>query len=220
MNDKVVPSASEFEMQYVQALSRDSTVAAYTEWMKLSDLEEQYLMQFINPGDKVLDLGCGTGRIPKVLKNRMGMYLGVDCSEKMVAKAKQLNPGVEFLCEDFLEADYDSRQFNVVLLMNNVVDMLHPVSRRQKSFELVANILGKSGVMICSSHLLDAGQSPGYFEEDYHGAIVSVYRSTFGQFCEEVEGHGFEVEVAARDYRPNCQSADWAYVVASKKNNS
>lgn len=217
MNDKEATCASEYEKRYVQAISRDRTIAAYADWMKLSDLEEKYLTQFINPGAKVLDLGCGTGRIPNVLKNRMGIYLGVDCSEKMIEKAKQLNPGVQFLCKDFLEADYDSGKFNVVLLMNNVIDMLHPVSRRRKSFELIHEVLSDSGVMICSSHLLDSRLSPGYFEENYHGATVSVYRSTFGQFCEEVETHGLEVQVAARDYRPNCQSADWAYVVASKK---
>jgi SAM-dependent methyltransferase len=217
MNNKETEYPSEYEKSFVEALSRDGTVAAYAEWMQLSVLEEEYLMQFINSEAKVLDLGCGTGRIPKVFRDRMKLYLGVDCSEPMIESARQINPGIEFRCEDFLANDYGVDRFNVVLLMNNVIDMLHPINRRKRTFEFVRETLVESGVMVCSSHLLDGAQTPGYFEENYHGATVRVYRSTFGQFCDEVESHGMQVEAAARDYRHNYKCADWAYLVASKK---
>ena len=97
--------------------------------------------------------------------------------------------------------------------MNNVLDMLHPVERRQEVFHQIKELLGPSGILIYSSHLLRSNGTPGHYEEDYHGFSVNTYRSSFSQLCEEVENFGFEVKLAARDYR--CDIADWAYVVAA-----
>lgn len=216
MNDGSTPLASEYEKKYVQTLSRKSTVSAYTNWMELSEIERQFLDQFLKEGDNVLDLGCGTGRIPKILGPRLGGYLGIDCSAEMIKAAKELNQGFEFKHEDFLESHFEKCSFDVVLLMNNVVDMLHPIERRLRAFELVKDLLSSTSVMICSSHLLNGHQVSGYYEEEYYGAMVNTYRSSFGQLCDEVESHGLNLKLAARDFRPQSQFADWVYLVASK----
>lgn len=215
MRENKIPRASDREIDYVRAFSRQSTVDAYAQWQKFSNTESQYVDRFIKIGDRVLDLGCGTGRIPSILGEKIIRgYLGIDCSTAMITKAKELNPGFRFLCEDILEPTYTERNFDVVLLMNNVVDMLHPIARRQALFGLARNVLAPSGVMISSSHLAVRGGTAGYYEETYHGAVVSTYRSSFGQLCEEIERHGFEIIVAARDVRS--KKADWAYIAASR----
>jgi SAM-dependent methyltransferase len=214
MTSSGIPNASLLESEYVKALSRGPTVNAYSKWMVLSPIEE-YLCQFIKKGDKVLDLGCGTGRIPNILGAHFGGYVGVDCSAEMIEKAIELNPEFNFICEDLLEPSYNENNFDVVLLMNNVLDMLHPLERRIAAFRLVKDVLSPSGLMICSSHLLNIETYPGYFEEEYHGAIVNTYRSSFSHLCYEIENHGFEIKVAARDYR--AEVADWVYFAASIK---
>lgn len=204
--------ASEQEKNYVQALSRESVIEAYANWKELSVIEQQCIDMFLMEKSRVLDLGCGAGRIPRIFGDRLGSYLGVDCSPEMVSLARKLNPKFKFVCEDFLESSYTELRFDTVLLMNNVLDMLHPFERRQEAFSLVKSLLDPNGVLIYSSHLLNDEGTSGYNKEDYHGAFVNTYRSSFWQLCKEAESCGFEIKLAARDYR--YQVADWAYIVA------
>jgi len=44
----------------------------------------------IQPNDNVLDLGCGTGHITKLIREKTkGKVVGIDPSEGMIAKAKE-----------------------------------------------------------------------------------------------------------------------------------
>lgn len=217
MRKRIIHRSSNEEINYIQALSRESTIKAYANWIELSDAESQCLSIFLKKNARVLDLGCGTGRIAKIIGSNLEYYLGIDLSPEMIKVARILNPDFKFLCEDILEPSYNERNFDAILLMNNVVDMLHPVERRRNIFIQLKDFIEPSGVVIFSSHLLNNAKVPGYYKEDYHGALVSTYRSSFSQLCEEVESYGFEVKMALRDYRST--SADWAYIVAKTKNN-
>ncbi len=217
MSEKPTSEASQHETDYIHALSRESVVAAYANWKELSEIERHCLDLFLKDGDAVLDLGCGVGRIPRLLGSRMGRYLGIDCSPQMVREAKRLNPRYEFWCEDFLNVCMKGMLFNVILLMNNVLDMLHPIERRMQTFELAKELLVSPGVLIYSSHLLHNNQVPGYYSEEYHSAVVNTYRSSMGYLCNEAESHGFNILLVARDYRSQIRIADWVYIVASKE---
>ena len=72
--------ASEQEKNYVQALSRESVIEAYANWKELSVIEQQCIDMFLMEKSRVLDLGCGAGRIPRIFGDGLGSYLGVDCS--------------------------------------------------------------------------------------------------------------------------------------------
>ena len=49
------------------------------------------LTEYVKPGDKVLDLGCGNGRLYSFLRKRNIKYFGVDSSEKMIEIAREKN---------------------------------------------------------------------------------------------------------------------------------
>jgi len=49
-------------------------------------------MEYIEPGQKVLDLGCGNGRLLNALKDKKIDYIGVDNSEKLLLEAQTLYP--------------------------------------------------------------------------------------------------------------------------------
>jgi len=66
----------------------------------------------IKDGDKILDAGCGNGRLLEVLKDKEINYLGVDSSEKLINIAKsrfqttntqRLKPNIQFQVGDILE---------------------------------------------------------------------------------------------------------------------
>ena len=56
--------------------------------------ELKFLEDYIKEGDKILDLGCGNGRLYELLKNKPIEYYGIDNSEKLIeiAKNRYLRP--------------------------------------------------------------------------------------------------------------------------------
>jgi len=54
--------------------------------------ELEFLKNYVLAGDKVLDWGCGNGRLLEILKDRRIDYYGVDISEKLIELAKKRYP--------------------------------------------------------------------------------------------------------------------------------
>ena len=67
-------------------------------WSELVNLARQ-----IKDGSKVLDVGCGNGRLLEVFKNKEIKYLGVDSNEKLIELARSRFPKFQFTVGDILE---------------------------------------------------------------------------------------------------------------------
>jgi SAM-dependent methyltransferase len=65
--------------------------------------DERFTRFLIPPGQRVLDLGCGDGRLLATLRPRYGV--GVDFSERMVDEARRRHPQLEFVVGDVEDAD-------------------------------------------------------------------------------------------------------------------
>jgi len=65
--------------------------------------ELKLLGKYISPGDKILDLGCGNGRLLQIFGEKNIEYFGVDNSEKLIkiAKEKYLHPPQVFGTQKF-----------------------------------------------------------------------------------------------------------------------
>jgi len=57
-----------------------------------------FIADYISDGDKILDYGCGNGRLLEILKDKRIEYVGVDVSQKLIdlAKAKYPDRGESF----------------------------------------------------------------------------------------------------------------------------
>jgi len=91
--------------------------------------------EVIKDGDKLLDLGCGNGRLVGLLKDIEVDYLGVDFSEELVACAKNNFPDKKFLAMDALNLNLPEKSFDVVLC----VSVLNHLPK-DKHVQFVANI--------------------------------------------------------------------------------
>jgi len=66
-------------------------------------------------GDRVLDLGCGNGRLFKLLEKNQIEYYGIDISERLIEFAKKDVPGGSFVVGDITNTPYENNFFDFVL---------------------------------------------------------------------------------------------------------
>jgi SAM-dependent methyltransferase len=208
------PTPSRYELESIRAMSRAQVVEAYGQWSSISEAES-FCLSFLPSEPEVIDLGCGTGRMFACAGHRFASYLGVDRSTEMIERARSLHPTANFKVADVLDFVLPGRSgVDVVLIMHNVIDMLHPQDRRHALLRQSRALLKPGGTMICSSHLARRGDTDGYRMEDYHGSQVLTFRASLGHWVAEAETANFEVLHAVRDFRGS--TADWAYVVTRR----
>lgn len=204
--------ASPAETNYIKAMSRDQVVGAYSAWTVISEAEAMCLDVAFEPGARVLDLGCGAGRFARSIGHMCGSYLGVDASAQMVNVARRICPKLTFVVGDIVDFTAKDASYDIVLLTGNVLDYLHPESRRRHLLMQCRSWLRPGGTIFGSSHLTKSAQPRGFYLEDYYGVEVNNFRASLSELVAEVENYGYEVIVAARDYR--VVPADWANWVA------
>jgi ubiquinone/menaquinone biosynthesis C-methylase UbiE len=79
-------------------------------WEEMRFLLDDYLI----PGEKVLDLGCGNGRFYPAMKDKKVDYFGVDSSEKLIEIAKKRYPEAKFQVADALSLPFPRNFFDKV----------------------------------------------------------------------------------------------------------
>ena len=147
-------------------------------WEMVSDL-----LSVLAPrrGERVLDIGCGTGQLTSAIAEAGGIVTGIDNDEGMVTLARQNFPGVEFEVMDARAMTYDN-EFDAVFSNASLHWMRPPtpvvagISRALKpGGRLVAEMGGqgniRSIVAAIRRCIADAGygdpiaRSPWYFPD-------------------------------------------------------
>jgi len=99
-------------------------------------------------GARVLDAGCGQGRIAGHLSDVGHDVVGMDGDPVLVAAAEEENPGPRYLVGDLAELDLPaagiSQPFDAIVCAGNVVTFLAPSTRREVLRRMLAH-LGESG---------------------------------------------------------------------------
>jgi len=79
-------------------------------WPEMRFLFDDYLF----PGDKILDIGCGNGRFLELFKEKGVNYFGIDSSEKLIEIARKLDPKANFQVADALNLPFPNNFFDKV----------------------------------------------------------------------------------------------------------
>lgn len=111
----------------------------------------------------VLDLGCGSGSLTKIMADKGYDMIGIDISEEMLNIAKQENSGekILYLCQDMREFEL----YGTVDVIYSTFDCLNYITCKRelkKVFSLVDNYLNPGGYFIFDLN------TESYFREVLH----------------------------------------------------
>jgi SAM-dependent methyltransferase len=99
-------------------------------------------------GSRVLDAGCGTGRVAIELDRRGHPVVGVDVDGAMLAAARAKSPGLDWIEADLTDlAAHFSAEFDLAVLAGNVMIFLEPGTEGQ-ALAAVAGCLRPGGLLV------------------------------------------------------------------------
>jgi ubiquinone/menaquinone biosynthesis C-methylase UbiE len=120
--------------------------------------EAVFVASLMAPPVRILDAGCGTGRVAIQLTSLGYHCVGVDADADMVAVAEQRDPGTTWVRQDLSRLQLRSQAFEVAVMAGNVV----PLLARGTLLSAVARVAAhlQPGGLLVSGFGLDAAHLP------------------------------------------------------------
>ena len=92
--------------------------------------EARLVDAMVERGSRVLDAGCGTGRLSGALHRRGHHVVGVDADPELIAAAESDHPGPAYVVADLSELALAEEPFDLVVCAGNVMVFLAPDTER------------------------------------------------------------------------------------------
>jgi 2-polyprenyl-3-methyl-5-hydroxy-6-metoxy-1,4-benzoquinol methylase len=156
--------------------------------------EARFVDVLVPPHSRILDAGCGTGRLSKALHDRGHTLVGVDVDPVLIEAAEVDYPGPRYEVADLATLDLAEEPFDAALLAGNVLVFV-AVGSEVEVLRRIARHLKPDGV-IASGFATDRD----YTIDDYDHDI-------------EAAGLVLEHRFATWDLRPWHADAGWAVSV-------
>ena len=120
--------------------------------------EADFVAHLVSSPARVLDAGCGTGRVAVRLDELGYDVVGVDVDATMLDQARAAAPGLDWRRGDLASFDL-GETFDVVLVAGNTIPLLEPGTLRHACERLAAH-LAPGGVVV-TGFGTDADHLPG-----------------------------------------------------------
>jgi ubiquinone/menaquinone biosynthesis C-methylase UbiE len=133
-------------------------------------------MSYITPGGHVLDAGCGTGIIARILVDIGCQVTGIDISQSMIDLAKGLVPEASFEVGDMAALEYDDDTFDGIVSTYVVFHV--PRTDHLPLFIGFRRLLKKGGPLLFSIGVHPEGTDGVWVWDELQA--VPMYRSYHG----------------------------------------
>ncbi len=131
------------------------------------DAETEHVVWKIKPGDTVLDLGCGYGRVIPELAKKAGMVIGIDSSAESLHLGREMLAGVRnhyLFCMDVAALGFGESVFDVVICIQNGISAFHVDQSRLIAESM--RVTKRGGIVLFSSYTEKFwGHRLSWFEE-------------------------------------------------------
>ncbi|SBT41350.1 class I SAM-dependent methyltransferase [Micromonospora narathiwatensis] len=163
--------------------------------------EARLLDAMVPPGARILDAGCGTGRVGAELAARGHRVVGVDADPALIGAARADHPGPRWLVADLAELDLaaqgEPEPFDAAVCAGNVLAFVAPGTERAVLARIAAHVR-PDGILV-----VGFGTDRGYPLTEFDADAVST-------------GLHLEHRFATWDLRPWRDDADFAVTVLRK----
>ncbi|WP_438646635.1 class I SAM-dependent methyltransferase [Robertmurraya kyonggiensis] len=173
----------------------------------------QNLIELLEPksGERILDLGCGTGDLANQLFENGVNVVGVDNSVNMVELAKNKYPQIKFIALDAKNLAFDG-EFDAVFSNATLHWVKQPIQALQGIYHslkpggrFVAEFGGKGNVQTISNEIVMQIEAAGFKFKEEHFPWFYPSISEYSTLMEEV---GFRVTFAQHFDRPTPLNGD------------
>ena len=120
--------------------------------------EAAFVASLMSPPVRVLDAGCGTGRVAIQLTALGYHCTGVDADAAMVEVAEQRDPSTTWVRQDLSRLQLRSQAFEMAVLAGNVIPLLAPGTLLSTVERIAAHL--QPGGLLVAGFGLDAAHLP------------------------------------------------------------
>lgn len=147
----------------------DLYASNYDEKLEYLNSFEGHQLKMIMPeikGKKVLDAGCGTGRLTRWFLDEGAEYEGIDLSAKMIDIACKKFPDLKFTVGDATELPYEDESFDIVC----AAFLLVHLRNLREFFDEVYRVLKPGGNFVVTN--INQRKAPKLKTEDKRDIVI------------------------------------------------
>ena len=139
-------------------------------------------LKLVEPKDKVLDVGCGNGRLYQALKDKKIDYLGIDFSEELIKIARKKNPSAKFRIADVTKQNTwkNLKDLDVCFC----IAILHHIPTNKLRLKMLQNIyktLKNSGFLFLTVWNMYQAKYQKYFKNKKQKDLFIPYKTSDGE---------------------------------------
>lgn len=115
-------------------------------WPEVQNLIDLYL----HPTDKILDVGCGNGRVADLTDKIKADYTGLDLSGELIAIARKLHPQQQFVVGNMMHTDFADNTFDAIMMIASFCHIPSKAHRIQTLQEM-SRITKPGGILMMTN---------------------------------------------------------------------
>jgi len=161
------------------------------------------------------DMGCGPGHVTRYLHEQGAQVCGIDLSDAMVRRARELNPGINFQQGDIAALHLPDSRFSGIIAFYSLIHI--PPANMVSVLRELHRVLSPGGLMLAAFHI---GEHTVHLDEWWaHEVSVDFHFFQPEQMRAWLTTAGFEIEeVIERDPYPDIEhQSRRAYLLARRK---